>query len=556
MKRSLCLVAALLAFQVSEAISFYPHSDPDNAGNWVLVENMSDEFETNVLDHAKWQVCGKDGVFWAGTFKGRGYAEGAYSENGSWQYSPDNVQVTNGLLKITTQYEPGYPFLDPTAYDWKFTTGGIWSKASCTNGYMEIRCKLANEEQTGAFWTTGGGAELDVFEATGKHASRQNKMWSSIHDWTLGSQPNIAWTDTTSLPFDFSDGFHTYAAEWDTDSVKIYADGVLIHSTTKAWVEANGPNSKRWPLTGLTHVWADSEIFPWWGVPDTNNPPSDFEVEYIRVWQKGPAFLWDEYVAAYDLSGIKTNYSDTDTLSDWAEYVFNGNPTNASDIGVQPTFDAATGDYTFQIRNDVLLKAHVLTKTNLDETAWSTNESVSIELNDGSMATNHIMLGLSADQLFVELLIEELTPPLVYPPSKGNTVADEWIAHVHIGSINRTSGADGGYYDGTALSTTAAKGSSVSVSLTTGYSSTVWPEVWRIWIDLNHDGDFTDAGEIVFSPALRTSASPLTGTFTLPSTYSYTGSTRMRVSMKYDAAPTSDEIFQYGEVEDYTIIIE
>jgi hypothetical protein len=38
-------------------------------------------------------------------------------------------------------------------------------------------------------------------------------------------------------------------------------------------------------------------------------------------------------------------------------------------------------------------------------------------------------------------------------------------------------------------------------------------------------------------------------------TSALSGATRMRVSMKYNANPTSCETFTYGEVEDYTVII-
>jgi hypothetical protein len=42
----------------------------------------------------------------------------------------------------------------------------------------------------------------------------------------------------------------------------------------------------------------------------------------------------------------------------------------------------------------------------------------------------------------------------------------------------------------------------------------------------------------------------LTSTFTVP-TSALAGTTRMRVSMKYNAAQTACETFAYGEVEDY-----
>ncbi len=551
--------AALAACAAAGAATNYPHTDPGNLGNWVLREDMSDEF-TNGLDHAKWQVCAKDGVYWPGPFKGRIYNT-AYTGGvpGGWQFSPDNIHVTNGLLKITTKYEPDYDWYQPGTDVWTHTTAGMWSKQTFVHGYMEVKCKSAPAFATSSFWTTGGGAELDVFESVGQ-GSRIYKMWSSIHDWQLGSQPNRSWTQTTDLPFSFPGGFHVYGAEVTADYVKIYADGQLVHSVTRDWVETTPAastdlkESDRWPMIGDNHVWVDSEIFEWWGVPDPSSLPADYEVEYIRVWEKAPAFLWNQYVALYSLSGSKTNNTDADALNDWAEYVFNGNPTNPADVGAMPTFDATTGEYAYLLRNDALLTAHVLTKTNLHDASWSTNDTVDIAVNDGAMGTNTTILGTAGDRLFVKLLVEEVLPPPTYPPSKGNNVTYEWIANVTIGSLNRTSGKDGGYYDGTAISTSAAKGASVAVSLTPGFSSSTYNEYWRIWIDLNFDGDFTDPGEQVFS--MGPSTTTATGSFTLPATYAYTGPTRMRVSMKYNGFPTSVETFNYGEVEDYTFIVQ
>ena len=48
------------------------------------------------------------------------------------------------------------------------------------------------------------------------------------------------------------------------------------------------------------------------------------------------------------------------------------------------------------------------------------------------------------------------------------------------------------------------------------------------------------------------SSATLSGTFTVPSD-AVLWTTRMRVTMKYNAAATACETFSYGEVEDYTI---
>jgi PKD repeat protein len=138
--------------------------------------------------------------------------------------------------------------------------------------------------------------------------------------------------------------------------------------------------------------------------------------------------------------------------------------------------------------------------------------------------------------------------PLNYCSSQGNNYSYEWISRVAFNSFVNVSGASG-YTDYTSLIAPMTPGAAVSVSLTPAFSGTSLKEVWRIWIDYNKDGDFTDAGETVFSPVA--SKTVVTGNFTVPSNAS--GQTRMRVSMKYGVAPGPCEVFSFGEVEDYTV---
>ncbi|RZK91784.1 MAG: M4 family peptidase, partial [Hymenobacter sp.] len=85
------------------------------------------------------------------------------------------------------------------------------------------------------------------------------------------------------------------------------------------------------------------------------------------------------------------------------------------------------------------------------------------------------------------------TPPttVAYCTSKGNSVAYEYIDYVKLGSIARTSTADGGYYDGTALGTSVAAGSSQSISYSAGFVGSAYSEYFKIYADWNQDGDFT-----------------------------------------------------------------
>lgn len=139
-----------------------------------------------------------------------------------------------------------------------------------------------------------------------------------------------------------------------------------------------------------------------------------------------------------------------------------------------------------------------------------------------------------------------------YCASNGNSVADEYIGRVQIGSIdNTTGGVSGGYADYTSISTDLNKGSSVTITITPIWTGTVYSEGYSVWIDYNKDGDFDDSGEQVWTAA-ATQNSPVSGTFTVP-TSAVTDATRMRVSMKYNGIPTACESFSYGEVEDYTV---
>ncbi|SDC04012.1 C25 family cysteine peptidase [Williamwhitmania taraxaci] len=143
------------------------------------------------------------------------------------------------------------------------------------------------------------------------------------------------------------------------------------------------------------------------------------------------------------------------------------------------------------------------------------------------------------------------TPPLptTYCTSKGNSSTDEWISKVVIGSFQNVSTASG-YTDFSAKTVSVTAGQSYAVTLTPSFSGSAYSEFWKVWIDINGDGDFTDSGEELFS---NSGSAAVSGTITIPANLAL--NTRMRISMKYNAAPTACESFSYGEVEDYTVAI-
>jgi chitodextrinase len=150
--------------------------------------------------------------------------------------------------------------------------------------------------------------------------------------------------------------------------------------------------------------------------------------------------------------------------------------------------------------------------------------------------------------------VTTLAVGLNYCASQGNSTADERIANVSFGTINNPSTGTAGYENFTAVSTNVNRSQGYTIGVTPQWTGTVYAEGYAVFIDYNQDGDFADSGETAWTKAAATTT-PATGTITIPATASL-GNTRMRVSMKYNAIPTSCEAFSYGQVEDYTINIQ
>jgi beta-glucanase (GH16 family) len=265
----------------------HPFSDPTNEGNWILNEEISDEFEGTEIDTTKWFVEGQNGDYYI--WKGRAPS----------QFAPHNVIVEDGILKLRTQWEPDYPFAKENYADGSnndtygvfegeplpVTTAGVVGKKRFLNGYMEVKSKQGNAAITGAFWAIGYEQELDVYELMGNPKIdgniKANSYLATAHDWSPPAvRPTKVFNHVESLPFRTADDFHVYGAEWGKDFLKLFIDGKMVHHFTQDQVGTD------WVLNNPMEIWLDSEIFKWLGLPHKEELPVDFEIEYMRVWQK------------------------------------------------------------------------------------------------------------------------------------------------------------------------------------------------------------------------------------------------------------------------------
>ncbi|MFD2562814.1 M14 family zinc carboxypeptidase [Aquimarina rubra] len=140
---------------------------------------------------------------------------------------------------------------------------------------------------------------------------------------------------------------------------------------------------------------------------------------------------------------------------------------------------------------------------------------------------------------------------LTYCSSQGNNINDEYIDYVGIGGIDNVSAATSGYTDYTNQTGAISYGQNTMI-LSLNYTGTVYTEYWNVWIDYDQNGTF-ESSEKIISESTRSEANQ-SYDFTVPAS-ALTGTTRMRVTLKYNATATPCETFTYGEVEDYTVNI-
>ncbi|WP_027384572.1 M4 family metallopeptidase [Epilithonimonas caeni] len=141
-----------------------------------------------------------------------------------------------------------------------------------------------------------------------------------------------------------------------------------------------------------------------------------------------------------------------------------------------------------------------------------------------------------------------------YCTSQASNTSFMKIQNVKLNTIDNASTGSTGYEDFSYLSTDVTKGDTYTITITPQWSGTTYPLRYRLYIDYNNNGVFTDTGETAWSQTTATSAATVTGTFTIPATAT-TGRVRIRVQAAYSQTPTSCATINYGQVEDYSIDI-
>ena len=188
---------------------------------------FEDTFDGEQLDSTKWTTK----KYWNNDHD--------YIRQGGF-WDPEQITVSDGTLKITTEYKENGKY-GPGYYTGMLNTKGLFEQ---THGYFEIRCILPKAEgMWSAFWmlcdsmadvTDGGrnGAEIDIYESANYQDWKvRNSVSHAVHVDGYGSDLKSEGQGSTlaNRPYD---EFNTYGLEWNEEEYIFYVNGRVAARTS------------------------------------------------------------------------------------------------------------------------------------------------------------------------------------------------------------------------------------------------------------------------------------------------------------------------------------
>ncbi|WP_075207634.1 family 16 glycosylhydrolase [Archangium violaceum] len=247
-------------------------------GGWVQI--WSDEFDGTSVNPSNWFA--NTGVH-------------VNSEQQQYTNSPNNIQVSNGTLKLIARREwnNGYPF----------TSGRLESAGLREFGHGRVEARIKMPVGPGlwpAFWMLGNNINQAGWPACGELDILENVGYSN---WTSGALHGPGYSGNTPIfqqfyPSSPVSEWHVYRTEFSSSDIKWYIDGALMKTVTRAEVERYGPWVYDRPffiilnlaVGGVMPHGYNGATTPHYGVPQSTadligRTPQQMEVDWVRVYQ-------------------------------------------------------------------------------------------------------------------------------------------------------------------------------------------------------------------------------------------------------------------------------
>ncbi len=268
---------------------------------WVLV--FEDNFNGDSLDLSKW-------------IPALGVPRDLNFETQKAWHKPENVVLSNGLLKIISKRETLNNMLVVTGWDpytfkyenFNYTSGELYTKFKFGYGKFEAKVKIPKGKGFfPAFWTFGGDPvynEIDIFEFRNEKTlglydasllSKVHKM--TIHyDYDADGERSSCNTNYTGV--DFSQDFHIFTLIWDRDKIEWYVDGILKRRDSRYYTmlgEEPGCTIYAWTQYVKKLIYPQDPMVIIFNTaiqngddsPNASTPfPSQMEVDWVRYYKR------------------------------------------------------------------------------------------------------------------------------------------------------------------------------------------------------------------------------------------------------------------------------
>ncbi|MBV8975943.1 MAG: glycoside hydrolase family 16 protein [Alphaproteobacteria bacterium] len=186
--------------------------------------------------------------------------------------------VQNGVLTLRGRHAS--KTIQPLINNYKYTSGELNSYHSFSQlyGYFEMRAQLpASQGMWPAFWMLPEDGswppEIDIMEVLGNDPTT---LYTSAHSEQNGQEVNYG--VATKVP-DTSKAFHTYAVDWEKDTITWYFDGQQVYQLATPpdfhkpmFIEVNLALGGYWPGD----------------VDSTTVFPGQYKIDYIHAYSSKP----------------------------------------------------------------------------------------------------------------------------------------------------------------------------------------------------------------------------------------------------------------------------
>ena len=243
---------------------------------WELV--FADEFDGASLNSQVWTPE-------LGTGESRGIVGWGNNELQYYTARTENLSVDDGTLKITATAES----YEGSAY----TSARIVTQdlVSTQYGRIEARMKLpAGQGLWPAFWLLGSNfsevswpecGEIDVMEFRGQDPA---VVHGTVHGPGYSGGASIGGSYILEDGGTFSDSFHVFGVDWDSEVISFWVDGVHYFKIRRSQLTPDQPWVFDQPFFLLLNLAVGGNYV---GPPDSETLfPAVLEVDYVRLYRR------------------------------------------------------------------------------------------------------------------------------------------------------------------------------------------------------------------------------------------------------------------------------